>query len=44
MTKSEDLIIISNWFKLVANIKAKYSITDGDKYNFIETSFLNRHY
>jgi hypothetical protein len=35
----EDLKIISGWFKLVCNTKAKYGITDDDSYNFDESGF-----
>jgi hypothetical protein len=31
--------IISPWFNLVRNVKAKYGILDKDSYNFDETSF-----
>ena len=37
--KCEDLEVISNWFKLIYNIKAKYGIVDEDTYNFNETGF-----
>ena len=30
----ENLKVISEWFTLVQNIKAKYSIVDNDIYNF----------
>ena len=30
---------ISNWFRLVKNTRAKYSIPDKDIYNFDETRF-----
>jgi hypothetical protein len=31
--------VISPWFNLVRNVKAKYSILDEDTYNFDETGF-----
>lgn len=34
-----DLAVISPWFDLVRNVKAKYSILDQDTYNFDETGF-----
>jgi hypothetical protein len=37
---NEDLRVITPWFKLVANTKAKYGITDEDIYNFDETGFI----
>jgi len=37
--KQEDPIVIGDWFKLVANIKAKFGIQDADTYNFDETGF-----
>ncbi|KAJ3571483.1 hypothetical protein NPX13_g5366 [Xylaria arbuscula] len=36
----EDPDVISRWFGLVANIKAKYGIQDEDIYNFDETGFM----
>ncbi|KAK8092163.1 uncharacterized protein PG998_015176 [Apiospora kogelbergensis] len=36
----EDPDVISGWFGLVANIKAKYGIVDEDMYNFDETGFM----
>ena len=36
----EDPVVIGNWFKLVANMKAKYGITDEDTYNFDELGFI----
>ena len=36
---SEDLYVIKDWFRLVANIRAKYGIPDDDVYNFDEYSF-----
>ncbi|EDO02563.1 hypothetical protein SS1G_05039 [Sclerotinia sclerotiorum 1980 UF-70] len=36
----EDPKLIEEWFRLVANIRAKYSILDGDFYNFDETGFM----
>lgn len=38
--KCEDPTIIRKWFRLVANIIAKYGIDVGDIYNFDETGFL----
>ena len=38
--KCEDLKVISDWFALVRNVKAKYSIVDDDIYNFDETGFM----
>jgi hypothetical protein len=37
---NEDARIITPWFELVANTKAKYGITDDDTYNFDETGFM----
>jgi hypothetical protein len=31
--------VISPWFNLVRNVKAKYGILDKDTYNFNKTSF-----
>lgn len=36
----EDPTIIDAWFRLVANMRAKYGITDCDFYNFDETGFM----
>ena len=36
----EDTGVISGWFGLVANIKAKYGILDEDIFNFDETGFI----
>lgn len=36
----EDPELISAWFRLVENIRAKYSILDCDFYNFDETGFI----
>jgi hypothetical protein len=36
----EDPEIIQGWFRLVENMKAKYSILDDDTYNFDETGFM----
>lgn len=36
----EDLNALNAWFRLVANIKAKYGIQDCDIYNFDETGFM----
>jgi hypothetical protein len=35
----EDLGIISAWFKLVEDTKAKYSVHNNDVHNFNETGF-----
>jgi hypothetical protein len=35
----EDLEIISAWFTLVEDTKAKYSVYDDDVHNFNKTSF-----
>jgi hypothetical protein len=35
----EDPEIISAWFKLVEDTKAKYSVHDNDVHNFDETGF-----
>jgi hypothetical protein len=35
----EDLEIISAWFKLVEDTKAKYSVHDYNVHNFNKTSF-----
>jgi len=35
----EDPEVIAGWFRLVANVKAKYGIADEDVYNFDETGF-----
>jgi hypothetical protein len=35
----EDPKLIGAWFRLVENIRAKYSVVDGDFYNFDETGF-----
>ena len=35
----EDLEIISAWFKLVEETKAKYSVHDNDVHNFNESGF-----
>jgi hypothetical protein len=37
---NEDPRVITPWFKLVANTKAKYSIGDNNMYNFDETGFM----
>jgi hypothetical protein len=34
-----NLAVISPWFDLVRNVKAKYRILDEDTYNFDKTSF-----
>jgi hypothetical protein len=31
---------IQEWFTLIANIKAKYSILDNNTYNFNKTGFI----
>ncbi|EDO03994.1 hypothetical protein SS1G_06476 [Sclerotinia sclerotiorum 1980 UF-70] len=36
----EDPKLIEEWFKLVSNMQAKYSILDYDFYNFDETGFM----
>jgi hypothetical protein len=36
----EDPAVISEWFALVRNTKAKYGIVDDDIYNFDETGFM----
>jgi hypothetical protein len=36
----EDPDIIRNWFRLIANIVAKYGICDGNIYNFDEIRFM----
>ena len=36
----EDRDALSAWFRLVANMKAKYGIVDCDFYNFDETGFM----
>src|SRR5436853_4193001 len=38
--KCEDPKVISEWFALVRNVKAKYGIVDNDIYNFDETGFM----
>ena len=38
--KCEDPKVIGEWFALVQNVKAKYSIVDDDIYNFDETGFM----
>ena len=37
---NEDRRVISPWFELVKNMKAKYGILDEDTYNFDETGFM----
>jgi hypothetical protein len=37
---NEDPRVITPWFKLVANTKAKYGIGDDDTYNFDKTGFI----
>lgn len=39
-TRCEDPKIMKDWFRLVANMKAKYGIQDCDTYNFDETGFM----
>lgn len=36
----EDPELIGNWFRLVANMQAKYGVHDADWYNFDETGFM----
>jgi hypothetical protein len=36
----EDPVLIDAWFRLVANMRAKYGIQDCDFYNFDETGFM----
>ena len=36
----EDPELIGAWFRLVENIRAKYSVLDYDFYNFDETGFI----
>lgn len=36
----EDPNLINDWFRLVANMRAKYGIDDTDLYNFDETGFM----
>ena len=38
--KCKDPRIISEWFALIRNVKAKYSIMDDDIYNFDEVGFM----
>ncbi|KAH7465460.1 hypothetical protein FOMA001_g17124 [Fusarium oxysporum f. sp. matthiolae] len=38
--KCEDPTIIHNWFRLVANVIAKYGIRSDEIYNFDETGFM----
>jgi hypothetical protein len=38
--RCEDPTIIEPWFRLVANMRAKYGILDCDFYNFDETGFM----
>jgi hypothetical protein len=37
---NEDARVITPWFELVANTKAKYGIADDGMYNFNETGFM----
>jgi hypothetical protein len=39
-TLYEDSEVIGDWFWLVYNMKAKYSILDKDTYNFDKTGFM----
>ncbi|APA15585.1 hypothetical protein sscle_15g103550 [Sclerotinia sclerotiorum 1980 UF-70] len=39
-TLCEDPKLFEEWFRLVSNIRAKYSILDCDFYNFDETGFM----
>jgi hypothetical protein len=36
----KDPVLITSWFKLVEQTKAKYSICDKDVYNFDEAGFI----
>jgi hypothetical protein len=36
----EDPVVIRDWFRLVANVKAKHGILDEDTYNFDESGFM----
>ncbi len=36
----EDFKLISAWFRLVENIRAKYGVLDYDFYNFDKTGFI----
>jgi hypothetical protein len=36
----EDPVLISAWFRLVSNMRAKYGVLDCDIYNFDETGFM----
>lgn len=38
--KCEDPAKIRDWFRLVANMVAKYSVAESDIYNFDETRFM----
>lgn len=38
--KCEDPVIVSEWFKLVQNVRTKYGISDHDIYSFDETDFM----
>ena len=38
--KCKDPKIINRWFRLIANTKAKYGITDKDIYNFNKLGFI----
>jgi len=38
--KCEDPTIIRNWFRLIANIIAKYGIQPDEIYNFDKTGFM----
>ena len=38
--RCEDPALIGDWFRLVANMRAKYGVQDGDFYNFDETGFM----
>jgi hypothetical protein len=37
---NKDLRVITPWFKLVTNTKAKYSISNNNMYNFNKTGFI----
>ena len=38
--KQEDPAVVEPWFRLVANMRAKYGVADSDFYNFDETGFM----
>jgi hypothetical protein len=39
---NKDARVITPWFELVANTKAKYSIANNNMYNFNKTGFIIR--